>query len=106
MMIIYQIKLPATQDATAFADFMRNDYFPSVHKGATRVGKVLSLSLLQGETDTGSNSHEFLWMVGWSGLSSGEARIDDDAIQKKFKSFKPRVKRLGSYNEIANWAEA
>lgn len=104
-MIIYQIKLPAKQDAAAFASFMRDEYFPAVHKGATRVGKVMSLQLLQGGTDTGATTHEFLWLVGWSGLSSGDARIDDEAIQKKFKTFAPRVKRLGSYKEIAAWEE-
>jgi hypothetical protein len=104
-MIIYQIKLPAKQDAEAFSTFMRDEYFPAVHKGATRVGKVMSLQLLQGGTDTGAATHEFLWLVGWSGLSSAEARIDDDAVQKKFKTFAPRVKRLGFYKEIAGWEE-
>jgi len=104
-MIIYQIKLPATQDAAAFAKFMRDEYFAAVHKGATRVGKVTSLTLLAGGTDTGASTSEFLWLVGWGGLSSGDVRIDDDAVQKKFKSFKPRVKRMGAYREIASWDE-
>ena len=104
-MIIYQIKLPAKQDAEAFATFMRDEYFAAVHRGATRVGKVMSLRLLQGSTDTGASTHEFFWLVGWSGLSSGDARIDDEAVQKKFKAFSPRVKRLGAFREIATWQE-
>ena len=104
-MIIYKIKLPAKQDAEAFATFMRDEYFPAVHKGSTRTGKVMSLQLLQGETDTGAATHEFFWMVGFSGLSSGDARIDDGEIQKKFKAFAPKVKRLGAYTEIAAWDE-
>jgi hypothetical protein len=104
-MIVYQIKLPAAQDEGAFIKFMQEEYFPAVHKGATRVGQVTSLELLQGGTDTGASTREFLWLVGWSGLSSGDVRIDDESAQKKFKSFKARLKRLGSYREIAAWDE-
>jgi len=48
--IIYQIRLPKRQDAEAFVKFMREEYFPAVHKGATRVGKVTDLVLLQPES--------------------------------------------------------
>jgi hypothetical protein len=47
--ITYQIRLPKRQDAEAFVKFMREEYFPAVHKGLTRVGKVTDLVLLQAE---------------------------------------------------------
>jgi len=46
-MIIYQIKLPKKQDAEAFVTFMRDEYFPAVEKGPTRVGQVTDLVLMQ-----------------------------------------------------------
>jgi hypothetical protein len=61
---------------------------------------VTSLSLLQ--NSEGSN-HEFLWHVGWNGLSGHEARIDDENVQKKFESFKAKRKCLGTYEEVATW---
>jgi hypothetical protein len=50
-MIIYQIRLPKKQDAEAFVKFMHEEYFPAVHKGATRVGKVTDLVLVQAEPE-------------------------------------------------------
>ena len=50
-MIIYQIRLPKKQDAEASVKFMHEEYFPAVHKGATRVGKVTDLVLLQAELE-------------------------------------------------------
>ena len=50
-MIIYQIRLPKKQDAEAFVKFMLEEYFPAVHMGLTRVGKVTNLVLLQAEPE-------------------------------------------------------
>jgi hypothetical protein len=97
--IIYQIKLPKKQDPGAFVNFMQQEYFPAVHKGPTRVGQVTQLALLQGDT-----AHEFFWHVGWSGLSSGEPRLDDKKVASKFKSFGPNIKRIGFFREVAAWA--
>jgi hypothetical protein len=58
-MIIYQIRLPRKQDAEAFVKFMREEYFPAVHKGATRVGKVTDLVLLQAEPGGRTTGCEF-----------------------------------------------
>lgn len=101
-MIIYQIKLPKTKDADDFSRFMKEKYLPSVHKGATRIGQVTSLSLLQ--NGDGSN-HEFLWQVGWNGLSGHDLRIDDENVEKKFAGFGAKVKRLGDFEEVASWTE-
>lgn len=104
-MIIYQIKLPKKQDVEKFAKFMRDEYFPAVHKGATRIGQVTDLTLLERENETEGDDveHEFFWHVGWSGLRSGNARVDDKEIARKFDSFKAEVKRIGSHREVAAW---
>lgn len=100
-MIIYQIKLPKKQDPEAFAAFMRDEYFPAIHKGPTRVGQVLSLALLQSD----KSAHEFFWHVGWGGLSQGGPRVNSKKIASKFESFGASVKEFGFYREIAAWDE-
>ena len=104
-MIIYQIRLPKKQDAEAFVTFMREEYFPAVHKGATRVGQVTDLMLLQHENEVEGDDveHEFFWHVGFSGLRSGKAHVDDEKVTRKFESFKADVKRIGSHREVAAW---
>jgi hypothetical protein len=66
-MIIYQIRLPKKKDAEAFVKFMNEEYLPAIHKGATRVGQVTDLVLLQAESEGGTTGCEFFWHVGWSG---------------------------------------
>jgi hypothetical protein len=103
--IIYQIRLPKKQDAEAFVKFMREEYFPAVHKGATRVGKVTDLVLLQAEPEGRAKGCEFFWHVGWSGLATGAIRLDDDTVGGKLEPFKARIKRLGFYSEVAAWTK-
>ena len=102
-MIIYQIRLPKKQDTEAFVKFMREEYFPAVHKGPTRIGKVTDLSLLarQNEIEGDDVVHEFFWHVGWSGQPTGKVLVDDEELIRKFQSFKARVKRIGFYMEVA-----
>ena len=102
-MIIYQIRLPKKQDAEAFVKFMREEYFPAVHKGPTRVGQVTDLVLLQEEPEGRTTGCEFFWHVGWSGLPDGEFQVDDEEVARKLQSFKVRTKRLGFYSEVADW---
>jgi hypothetical protein len=104
-MIIYQIKLPAKQDAATFAAFMKDEYFPAVHKGPTRVGQVVDLALLQGRAETNAPNHEFFLQAGYNGLATGDIRIDDEAVAAKFKGFGAKLKRLGFFKEIAAWNE-
>ena len=102
-MIIYQISLPQKQDAEAFVTFMREEYFPAVHKGATRTGQVTNLVLLQEEPAGATKGCEFFWHVGWDGLAMGGARVDAEPVIRKFESFKASIKRLGSYAQVAAW---
>jgi hypothetical protein len=104
-MIIYKIKLPAKQDAEAFVQFMRDEYFPAIHKGATRVGKVEHMQLLQGGRDEQAGTHDFYWLVDFSGLSFGSPHVDDEAIAIKFRAFDVEPKRLGFFNKIASWKD-
>ncbi len=105
MIIVYQIKLPKKQDAEAFVKFMREEYFPDVHKGPTRVGQVMDLVLLQEKPESRTTGCKFFWHVGWSGLPMGHANVDDEAVKRKFDAFKAHLKRIGSYNEVAAWPE-
>ena len=103
-MLTYEIRLPKDKDADAFAAFMRDEYFPAVHKGPTRIGQVTDLVLLRGEAT--NTAHKFLWLVGWSGLT-GQAqsgpRVDDEAVLGKLKSFGASMRRPTVWDEVAAW---
>ncbi len=100
-MIFYQIILPKQKEADAFAKFMKEEYVPSIHKGATRVGQVLRLSLWQSHDSDAD--HHFLWEVDWSGLSGHDIRAEDESIQHKFEKYGAKLKHLGTYDEVAKW---
>ena len=97
-MLIYRITLPADQDPKAFVRFMKADYFPAVPKGSTRIGQVVEMVLLQG--DTTSITHEFFLHV--SGLMS-DPRVQDQAVQQKLASFGVRLERVGDFAPAAVW---
>ncbi len=102
-MLIYSIRLPKKQDAEAFVEFMRDEYFPAVRKGPTRVGQVGDLMLLQEEPEGRTTGCQFLLHVRWNGLAMGDVRLDNEAVASKFDSFKARMKRIGSFVEVAKW---
>jgi len=99
-MMIYHLTLPTDQDAETFVRFIEAEYFPAVHKGATRIGQVTELELLQGNTT--SITHEFYLQV--TGLMAGQApRLKDAAVQQKFESFGVRLEPVGEYAPVALW---
>ena len=102
-MIIYQINLPKKEDAEAFVTFMREEYFPAVHKGPTRTGQVTDLVLLQEQPEQETKGCEFFWHVGWSGLKMGGASVDAEDVTRKLESFKACIKRIGSFEQMAAW---
>lgn len=106
-MIIYQIRLPKAQDVEAFVRFMREEYFPAVHKGPTRVGEVENLRLLERSNllEGDDVTNEFFLHVGWSGLRTGEVRLDDETVVRKLEAFMAAVKHIGYYEEVATWDE-
>ena len=82
--------------------FMREEYFPAVHKGLTRVGQVTDLRLLERENEfEGDNlEHDFFWHVGWSGQPTGEVAIDDEAVVRKLVHSKPRLSASASIGKL------
>ena len=104
-MIIYQINLPKNQNTEAFVKFMREEYFPAIHKGPTRSGQVTDLVLLERQNvfEGDDVRNEFYWHIGWNGLSIGNAHVDDEKIKRKLATFEVEIKRLGSYEEAAVW---
>jgi hypothetical protein len=108
-MVVFQIRLPKSQDPDAFTAFMRGTYFPAVHKGPTRLGQVESLALAQGRNEHAGDdfARRFLLSVGWSGVPLEDLpRLDSDEAKAKFAAFKPQVKRLGEFAETASWPKA
>ena len=106
-MIIYKISLPANQNSETFLTFMREEYFPAVHKGATRVGQVTDMTLMQQANEHGGNSagNEFLWLVGWSGLPTDTVSMDNVEVGRKFEAFQASLTLLGFYNRAATWPQ-
>jgi hypothetical protein len=99
MLLITEITLPKRKNAEAFAEFMRDEYIPAVHKGPTRVGQVEDVELLQG--DTTESSHAFLWLVRWNGLKQGAgARIDDEKVERKFEKFGATMEAAVAWHEV------
>lgn len=103
MRIIYQISLPEAQDADAFEAFMKDRYFPSVHKGPTRVGQVTSLALWRGIADTHEPNHVFFVNMGYSGMAAGKLVVDDDEVQTAFDAFGATLNHLGAFDRRAVW---
>lgn len=101
MFFISEIELPEEQAAEKFVDFMRDEYIPAVETGATRIGKVEGLQLLQGTTP--DTSHRFLWIVDWNGLEHDAAgdRVNE-AVARKFGEFGATRKPHVAWRE-ASW---
>jgi hypothetical protein len=102
--IIYQISLSAVQDPDAFEIFMRDRYFPAVHKGPTRTGQVTDLALWREVAETNERTHAFLVHVGFDGLPIGQIRVDDDEVQAAFDAFGATLTRIGAFDERLVWA--
>jgi hypothetical protein len=101
--IIYQISLPEAQDADAFEAFMKDRYFPAVHKGPTRVGQVTSLALWRGLAGTHELNHTFFVHMGYAGMADGRMNVDDDEVQAEFDAFGAALNRLGAFDRRAAW---
>jgi hypothetical protein len=105
--LIHQITFPERMGPTVdqFVEFMRDEYFPAVFKGPTRVGEVTGLALLRGVSGTHERTNTFLMDVSFDGLATGDASVDEE-MQRKFESFPgAHVERLGAYEKVAVWPE-
>jgi hypothetical protein len=108
-MMIFDIRLANSKDPKAFVAFMKDSYFPAVHMGPTRRGQITWLSLGQGDNVHAGDKNEghFLLSVGWEGTGHDDLpRLDDDGVKAKFEAFKPEVKWLGVFDDVANWPKA
>ena len=104
--IMHRITIPERGDPSrsdAFEEFMRDDYFPAVFTGATRVGQVTGLRLLRGVSGTHEPTNTFLLHVSFGGLAGGDATVDEET-QRKFDSFGAQVERQ-AYQNVAVWPE-
>ena len=104
--IIYQITLPERMIGETFVEFMRDEYFPAVYKGPTRVGQVIGLSLLRGVAETHEGMNTFLMLVKYAGMATGNVNVDNEEVRQKFEAlYGAHVERLGAYNQVAAWSE-
>lgn len=102
-MIIYQINLPKKQDKEVFIKFMKEEYIPAMNKWQSRAGRVTSLALQQ--SGDSNEDNKFLWQVGWEGVPNRDVQVTVAKVKNKFEAFGAKVKRLGTFTDVANWEE-
>jgi hypothetical protein len=93
---VYSIKLSEDNNRKDFGAFMRNEIFPEVYKGVTRLGQITGLVLLSGNTT--SNVGEYLWLV-YGAMDGGAARSHID----KIKAFGAQVSQMDDFVESIRW---
>jgi|SRR5215217_3550572 len=104
--IVHQLTLPAGADPEAFETFMRERYFPAVHRGPTRVGLIEDLALWR-DSRTDPERTTFLLVCDFDGAAGDRMpRLDDDAVAEAFDAFRPTVTFLGTYHEVVTLAGA
>ncbi len=104
-MVVLELTLPKSKDPQAFAEFMRDEYMAAVHRGPTRVGQVLSISLSQRRNLHARDDFErsFIMLVGWEGVELDTLpRVDGDDVKAKLDGFMLEVKPLGEFSDIAS----
>lgn len=94
---IYTIKLSKRVKEEDFEKFMIEKVFPSIPKGATRLGQVTGLTLLK--RDNTGHTNEYYWMV-YGAINGGPANEQVDRI----KAFGGRVSRGLMYVEASSWS--
>jgi hypothetical protein len=98
--IVYRIALPAGQDADAFEEFMRDRYLPAVHRGPTRIGQIVGLSLWREVSGFHESTSPFLLHVDFVGAAAGGVRMNDEEVTKEFEAFGAALEHLGAYREV------
>jgi len=86
----YELTRPAKVKSEDFETFMTDKVFPSVRKGATRVGSVTGLRLLKDVPET----RKYIWAIGWDGLNMNPASVAPAFT--KLKTAGARSKFLGT----------
>jgi hypothetical protein len=101
--IVYRVDLGEGKDGDAFEEFMADRYFPAVRKGPTRVGQVTGLTLWRGRAETHVETDTFMVIMDFSGLATGQLRVDDDDVQRDFEAFGAPLQRVGVFSQRAVW---
>lgn len=107
MLLISEVELPGDADVAAFSDFLRDEYIPAVHTGATRVGVIEGLEFARRDTTEGG--HRFLRIVHWNGVDPGDhfqVRLDDEAVLNKLEAFGATTGRHVRWQEVARLPDA
>jgi hypothetical protein len=68
--LVVSIHPPSGMSSEDFLQKLKDDVFPLVEKGPTRVGEIESWSLLQRVKDTGAPVEHaaYIWLINWGGL--------------------------------------
>jgi hypothetical protein len=90
-------------DSDRFIEFMRNEFFPAVRKGPTRVGQVTSLRLLRDVSENDEERNKFLLLIGYSGLAMGKVHVENEEVRQTFENVYG-AERLGFFDEVATWS--
>lgn len=77
VLVLYKLSCPTDFKEEDFTTFMKDEVFPAVHRGPTRVGHVTELSLLQDH-----QSKAFVWAIEYSGFSEGADHAAAAGLQK------------------------
>jgi hypothetical protein len=67
-----------------FQHLLRTKIFPEIHKGPTRVGEIVSWTVLQPFDNSGTGrteNSEYVWLINWDGLQDS-ARLASSALDK------------------------
>ena len=74
---LHRLSCPADFADEDFQTFMKDEIFPSVHRGPTRVGQVVGLSLWRDH-----QTNEFVWAIEYDGLIEGAHSAGGDGLAK------------------------
>jgi hypothetical protein len=71
-----------------FEQFMRDEVFPLIHTGPTRVGEITGVRLYrlgtedEGGVDRASRTERYVWLFEWGGLEQAMNVLAGPAIEK------------------------
>jgi hypothetical protein len=102
VLILYRITIPKTLDEQQFIEFIREKYFPAVHRGPTRVGQIMGVRMLHPAADTDSENSLYL-LVDFDGLAIGQIRVDDESVVEEMEKLGAVLTRLGAFDESDVW---
>ncbi len=82
--LVVTVKPPSGMSSEEFQKVMQNEIFPEVPMGSTRVGVIVSWTVLAPFDSSGTGatmSSEYVWLINWNGLE-GSANLATPALDK------------------------